>query len=160
SAENKKRNQINSKLKINSNNTPVSEITNVISNSDDISKQKEVLQNKDALASDVSNNVSNSDSLCEDAITSEPNNTSNPDISEDKEINEFLDLKSKERVTKSYKQKMLRNFCYESDDRQKNFLDSVIETKEHLSQERSESESPNYNIYVSEEPDEIEPTKS
>ncbi|CAG8565816.1 4590_t:CDS:2 [Ambispora gerdemannii] len=32
--------------------------------------------------------------------------------------------------------------------------------KEHLSQERPGGESPNHNIHVSEEPDEIEPTKS
>ncbi|CAG8726590.1 311_t:CDS:2, partial [Racocetra fulgida] len=42
----------------------------------------------------------------------------------------------------------------------KHFLDPVIETKEHLSQESSENKSPNHNIYVSEEPDEIKPTKS
>lgn len=48
---------------VKSNDTSASEITNVISNSDDTSEQEEVLQNKDAPASDVSNNVSNSDSL-------------------------------------------------------------------------------------------------
>ncbi|CAG8728737.1 21354_t:CDS:2, partial [Racocetra persica] len=82
---------------VNSNDTPASEITNVTSNSDDISEQDEKCQ--------------------EISVTNR-------------------------------------------DDRQKNFLDPVIETKEYLSQERSGSESQNYNIYVFEESDEIELTKS
>ena len=51
---------------------------------------------------------------------------------------------------------MPRNFRH----RQKNLSNPNIETKEHLSQERPKSECPNHNIYMSEEPDEIEPTKS
>ncbi|CAG8529939.1 18421_t:CDS:10, partial [Gigaspora rosea] len=84
---------------------------------------EEVLQNKDAPASDVSNNVSNSD--------------------------------LQNHVSEKCQEISVTN----RDDRQKNFLDPVIETKEHLSQESPGNESPNHNIYVSEEPDEIEPTK-
>ncbi|CAG8811796.1 16657_t:CDS:2, partial [Racocetra fulgida] len=97
---------------VNSNDTSTSEITNVTSNSD-------------APASDVSNNVSNSDSFYKDAITSEPNNVSNPDVSD---------------TSISPKQNHVSKKCQEisvmnRDNQQKNFLDPVIETKEHLSQE-------------------------
>ncbi|CAG8478228.1 13823_t:CDS:2 [Ambispora leptoticha] len=107
---------------------------------------------------------------------------------EDKMVDEFVNSMYKEQVSndiiQSIREKKLRdqellstsenNICHEQsliqekcqeisvtnhDDRQKNFSDPDIETKEHLSQESSGSKSPNHNIYVSEEPDEIEPTK-
>ncbi|RIB04334.1 hypothetical protein C2G38_2284271 [Gigaspora rosea] len=73
---------------------------------------------------------------------------------EDKVVDEFIDSIYREQVNneiiQSIREKKLRD--------QNNTPN--IETKEHLSQKRSGSESPNHNIYVSEESDEIEPTKS
>ncbi|RHZ69620.1 hypothetical protein Glove_281g10 [Diversispora epigaea] len=65
----------------------------------------------------------------------------------------------------SCEQSLIQEKCQEisvtkRDDRQKNFSDPDIETKEHLSQESPGSGFPNHNIYVTEEPNEIEPTKS
>ncbi|CAG8767226.1 45251_t:CDS:2 [Gigaspora margarita] len=123
--------------------------------------------------------------LISDLSTVNSNNT--PVSSEDKTIDDFLDQKEKERVsnmireknrkkklqcelTKNRSQNLIsvisispeqnhvnkKEKCQEisimnPDDRQKNFSNRNIE---HL----SESKSTNYNDYISEEPDEIEPT--
>ncbi|RHZ76308.1 hypothetical protein Glove_199g202 [Diversispora epigaea] len=71
-----------------------------------------------------------------------------------------LNFRYSEQHHVSGKEKCQEISVTKRDDRQKNFSNPNIETKEYLSQERPGSESPNHKIYVSEEPDEIEPTKS
>ncbi|CAG8681590.1 24934_t:CDS:1 [Cetraspora pellucida] len=138
---------------------------------------------------DISTETENSNKVSGNASNSDVHqeSSSQPEVgsSEDKEIDEFLDLKSKERVSSEIKQhnrekKLQRESaedqssnlisdtsispeqnhvsekCQEisitnPDDRQKNFSNRNIE---HL----SESKSTNYNDYISEEPDKIEPT--
>ncbi|CAG8827696.1 21229_t:CDS:2, partial [Gigaspora margarita] len=134
----------------------------------------------------------------EDAITSEPNNVSNSDVtgnvsnsdvhqesssqlevgsSEDKEIE---NLKNKERVSSEIKQrnreKKLQHklakdqslnlisdtsISFEQNHISKKCQEIFVtnQTKVHFSQKSLGNESPNHNIYMSEEPDEIEPTK-
>ncbi|CAG8699499.1 3959_t:CDS:2, partial [Acaulospora morrowiae] len=98
-----------------------------------------ISQSKDAPALDITDNTSNSDSQNKDAIASEPNNrrlahtnAPNPDISktkssEDKEIDEFLNSKCKEQVSKEIIQSISeKKLQYESTkDRVQNLISDI-----------------------------------
>ncbi|CAG8442982.1 1239_t:CDS:2, partial [Acaulospora morrowiae] len=90
--------------------------------------------------------------LSRDAVT-RPN--------ENKEIDEFLDLKSEERVSCEIKQRNREKKlqCESAKDRSQNLVSDTSISPEQ-NHERPGGESPNHKIHVFEEPDEIEPAKS
>ncbi|CAG8564285.1 10081_t:CDS:2 [Acaulospora morrowiae] len=97
--------------------------------------------------------------------TATPSSTSISSIEETDEIKKYRyfwwktgNIHPKARWEKATK--MSRNFRHETGQSAKNVSNSNKEIKEHLSQEKPMSECPNNNIYMSEKPYEIEPTKS
>ncbi|RHZ55605.1 hypothetical protein Glove_413g23 [Diversispora epigaea] len=95
----------------------------------------------------------------ESSITSLPQDIIDDDTAE---TLDFVETVYKEQVSKEIMERIREKKLRDQEllSTPENNICCEQKTKEHLSQESPGSESPNHNIYVSEEPDEIEHTKS